>query len=71
MIYYRQGHSACSLGDDGIVVTGSKITAAVGTCEYFNINTSNWLELPKLNHERFYHSSCSFNSSRVYVFCGM
>ena len=70
MLYSRVGHSACSLGDDGIVVTGSKVPDVTNTCEYFNANTSIWLELPKLQEARYYHSSCSFNGSLVYVFCG-
>ena len=39
MKYARLGHSACSLSDDGIVVTGTKIFDA-GTCEYFNVNSN-------------------------------
>jgi len=58
----------CSFGDDGIVVTGSMYD--LGTCEYFDVNLNNWLELPKLKENRYYHSSCSFNGTDVYVFCG-
>jgi len=35
----RLGHSACAIGDNGIVVTGSKVGDA-GSCEYFDIDTN-------------------------------
>ncbi len=58
--YARLGHSACTVGEDGIVVTGTKVGDG-GTCEYFDINQNYWIELPRLNKPRYYHSSCCFN----------
>ena len=48
MLHSRVGHSACSLGDDGIVITGSKAPEATKTCEYFNVIKNLQLELPPL-----------------------
>jgi hypothetical protein len=70
MLYARLGHSACTVGDIGIVVTGTRVGDA-SRCEYFDINTNFWVELPKLNQPRHYHSSCSFNAKQVYVFAGV
>jgi N-acetylneuraminic acid mutarotase len=36
-----------------------------------NIKENKWTELPDLNTGRYYHSSCSFNESKVFVFCGI
>lgn len=66
----RLGHSACTVGDDIIVVTGTKMGEYGATCEFFDINKTFWVELPKLNQPRYYHSSCSFNGKFIYVFGG-
>jgi hypothetical protein len=36
MRYPRHGHSACSVGDKYIVVTGSRVDKAGNTCELYN-----------------------------------
>jgi hypothetical protein len=65
----RLGHSACAVGDFGIVVSGTKIDDA-SSCEYFDINKNTWTEIARLNQPRHYHSSCSFNGRQIYVFGG-
>lgn len=73
MKYARHGHSACSLGDKFIVVTGSRkeTDAAHVKAECYNVDIDIWFDLPQLNEGRHYHASCSFLDRFVYVFCGI
>lgn len=73
MQYARHGHSCCSLGENYIVVTGSRkeVKEAPFRTELFSINENRWMELQKINNGRHYHSSCSFENSYVYIFCGI
>jgi|LauGreDrversion4_2_1035121.scaffolds.fasta_scaffold1012636_2 hypothetical protein len=67
--YPRLGHSACSVGNSAIVVSGTKF-GNMGTCEYLDIASNDWIELPTLREPRYYHSSCCFEGRYVYVFGG-
>ena len=73
MKYARHGHSACSLGEKFIVVTGSRKEEenAHMKCEQYNVDIDIWFDLPNLNEGRHYHSSCSFRDRFVYLFCGI
>ena len=73
MKYPRHGHSACSLGEKFIVVTGSRkeTDTAQFKAECLNIDIDVWFDLPQLNEGRHYHASCSINDRFVYVFCGI
>jgi hypothetical protein len=73
MKYPRHGHSACSLSDKFIVVTGSRKEndQAHVKAECYNIDIDLWFDLPQLNEGRHYHASCSFLEKFVYVFCGI
>ena len=73
MKYARHGHSACSLSDKFIVVTGSRKEndGAHLIAECYNIDIDLWFDLPQLNEGRHYHASCSFVDRFVYVFCGI
>ena len=73
MKFPRHGHSCCSLGENFIVVTGSRKDhdkAPVRT-EVYNTEVNRWMTLADLNFGRHYHSSCSFSSKYIYVFCGI
>ena len=52
------------------MVTGTRIEDG-STCEVYDVKEDRWSQLPKLNSGRYYHSSCSFNDSKVFVFCGL
>jgi hypothetical protein len=71
--YPRHGHSACSLGDKFIFVTGSRKENdnAHVKCECYNTDIDLWFEVPQLNEGRHYHASCSFLDRFVYIFCGI
>lgn len=71
--YARHGHSACSLGEKFIIVTGSRkeVEGAQQKCEQYNIDLDIWFEIPPLNEGRHYHASCSFKDRFVFVFCGI
>jgi hypothetical protein len=73
MKYPRHGHSCCSLGENFIVVTGSRkdVQKANIRTEVFNTDENKWYEMGTLNQGRHYHSSCSYNNSYVYIFCGI
>ena len=73
MKYPRHGHSCCSVGENLIVVTGSRkdIDKAQFRTELYNTNTDKWIELAQMNQARHYHSSCSFQCKWIYVFCGI
>ena len=62
MKYARHGHSACSLGEKFIVVTGSRkeVEGAQLKAECYNTDIDIWFDLPQLNEGRHYHASCSF-----------
>lgn len=49
--YPRHGHTACSLGDKFIVVTGSRKEndQAHIKCEQYNVDLDLWFEIPNLN----------------------
>jgi hypothetical protein len=68
--YARHGHSACSIADKYIAVTAGRIGDG-NTCEIYDVNTNKWNDLPKLNTKRHYHSSCVFENSSLFVFCGI
>jgi hypothetical protein len=73
MKYPRHGHSACSIGERFIVVTGSRKEneQAQVKAECYNVNIDLWFDLPQMNEGRHYHASCSFMDRFVYVFCGI
>ena len=73
MKYPRHGHSACSLGEKFIVVTGSRkeTEQAHLKAECYNVDIDIWFDFPHLNEDRHYHASCSFLDRFVYVFCGI
>jgi hypothetical protein len=66
----RHGHSACSVGDKFIAVTAGRL-ASGNSCEIYDVGLNKWTDLPKLNTKRHYHSSCVFENSSVFVFCGI
>jgi len=73
MKYPRHGHACCSVGENFIVVTGSRkdVQRAPFRTELFSINDNKWFELGMFNNGRHYHSSCSFDNSAIYIFCGI
>ena len=71
MRHPRHGHSACSVNDKFIVVTGSRVDKAGDMCEIYNQVMNKWTDLPKMKSPRHYHSSCAFNSGQIFVFCGI
>ena len=73
MTYARHGHSCCSLGENHVVVTGSRkdIDNACKQTELYNAITNKWTVLAQMNSGRHYHSSCSFQNKLIYVFCGI
>ncbi len=56
-----------------LVVTGSRVEYkdAHTSCEFYNVELDVWFDQPKLNHGRYYHSSCVFDKKWVYVFAGI
>lgn len=62
MTYARHGHSCCSLGENYVIVTGSRkdIDSACKQTELYNTVTNKWTTLAQMNSGRHYHSSCSF-----------
>jgi hypothetical protein len=62
MRYARHGHSCCTVGENLIIVTGSRkdIDGACKQTEIYNTNNNQWLTLQPMNTGRHYHSSCSF-----------
>ncbi len=66
----RNGHSVCAVGITHLVVTGTRIGNGA-SCEIMDIKANKWSMLPEMNVARHYHSSCSFNQSKVFVFCGI
>lgn len=73
MKYPRHGHSACSLGEKFIVVTGSRKEheQAHIRSECYNVDIDIWFDIPNINEGRHYHASCSFLDRFVYIFCGI
>ena len=73
MKYPRHGHSACSLGEKFIVVTGSRKEndSAQLRVEIYNADLDLWFEAANLNEGRHYHASCSFLDRFIYVFAGI
>ena len=73
MKYARHGHSCCSLGENFIIVTGSRkdTDKAPNRTEVFNTNQNRWVELAMFTQGRHYHSSCSFQNKYIYIFCGI
>ena len=39
--------------------------------EIYDTTNNYWVELPMINTERNYHSSCSFNHKFIYIFGGI
>lgn len=70
MKYARNGHSVCAVGQTHLVVAGTRIGNGASS-EIMDIKADKWSDLPDLNTGRYYHSSCSFNSSKVFLFCGI
>jgi len=62
MSFARHGHSCCSIGENHVVVTGSRkdIDGACTQTEMYNVQTDKWIVLSQMNTGRHYHSSCSF-----------
>jgi hypothetical protein len=73
MKYARHGHSCCGLGENYIIVTGSRkdVDRAPFRTELYDTRSDRWVELGDIKAGRHYHSSCSFQSSHVYIFCGI
>ena len=73
MKYPRHGHSCCTLGETFIFVTGSRkdTDKAPNKTEMYDTRQDAWVELAMFNQGRHYHSSCSFQSKFVYIFCGI
>lgn len=53
-----------------MVVSGTRINDG-STCEVYEIKSDKWEDLPNMKNGRYYHSSCSFNGEKVFVFCGL
>lgn len=68
--YQRNGHSVCNVNDTHLVVSGTRVGKS-NTCEIYSIKDNTWSDLPELNQGRYYHSSCCFNGTKVFVFCGV
>ena len=66
----RHGHSACGVGEKYIAVTAGRIGTG-NSCELYDVGLNKWADLPKLNTKRHYHSSCVFENSSLFVFCGI
>ena len=62
MSYARHGHACCSMGEDFVVVTGSRkdIDNASKQTEIYNTKTDKWYSLGQMNTGRHYHACCSF-----------
>jgi hypothetical protein len=73
MKYARHGHSCCSLGEYHVVVTGSRkdVDRAPFRTEVYDTRYDKWTELDQIKQGRHYHSSCSFDCSSIYIFCGI
>ena len=73
MSYARHGHACCSIGENFIVVTGSRkdIDNASKQTEIYNTLTNKWNTLSQMNTGRHYHACCSFQQKFIYVFCGI
>jgi N-acetylneuraminic acid mutarotase len=73
MNYARHGHSCCTILDRYIIVSGSRkeVNNAANRVELYDANIDEWLELPRINEGRHYHSSCHFNHKFVFVFGGI
>ena len=73
MKYARHGHSCTAIMDRYIVVSGSRkeVNSAAQKVELYDTQIDEWIELPKINEGRHYHSSCHFNHKFVYVFGGI
>jgi hypothetical protein len=52
------------------VVAGTRIGNGASS-EILDIKDNTWSNLPDLNIGRYYHSSCSFNANKVFIFCGI
>ena len=73
MSFARHGHSCCTIMDRYIIVSGSRkeINGAAHRVELYDILIDEWLELPRINDGRHYHSSCHFGHKFVYIFGGI
>ncbi len=62
MSFARHGHACCSIGENFIVVTGSRkdIDNASKQTEIYNTNTNRWYTLAQMNTGRHYHACCAF-----------
>ena len=66
----EEGGNALLVGS----VENSWSASASGTgnsCELYDVGLNKWADLPKLNTKRHYHSSCVFENSSLFVFCGI
>ena len=66
----RHGHSACAVGEKYLAVTAGRIGSG-NSCEMYDVTLNKWTDLPKLTTKRHYHSSCVFENSSLFVFCGI
>ena len=72
MLEQRWFHAVCCMATDILVVSGSCTTQASSrSVEYYSISGNCWTALPSLNTGRINHSSCCYNSQKVFVFCGI
>ena len=73
MKYARHGHSCAALGENHIIVTGSRkdVDRAPFRTECYDVRVDRWYEMADIKQGRHYHSSCSFENSWVYIFCGI
>ncbi len=70
MHHLRHGHSACAVGQNFIIVTGSRINPNF-ECEKYDVAADKWVLLPQMITGRHYHSSCVFQAWKVLVFGGV
>jgi N-acetylneuraminic acid mutarotase len=47
------------------------VNNAANRVELYDTHIDDWLELPRINEGRHYHSSCHFNHKFIYVFGGI
>jgi len=73
MTYARHGHSLTSVGEQYIVVSGSRkeVSNASQKVELYDANSDEWMELSDINTGRHYHSSCNFDNKFIYLFGGI
>lgn len=69
----RLGFGCCidNYGDRLYVIGGSVGKhKATDKCEYYDIESDNWVSLPSLSEPRFSHTLCVFNDEWLFAFGG-